>query len=140
MKKSDYFPLWPVTKFGSSLVDDCYYVYITTLAFLLLANFRQIPTWKIWFRPKEGFSMKKNCPNSPDFETKLLSIARFLFLVPVSSQKYRKILIFSYIHISTCQQIWLNHFRDDNHLSYITKLKKETLPCIWHLFIINLEH
>jgi len=61
-----------------------------------------------------------------------LLIASFLLLVLVSSQKYRKILIFSYFHISTSAQIWLNHFQDDNHLSYITKLEKETLghvPC-----------
>jgi hypothetical protein len=46
------------------------------------------------FDLKEGFSMKKNGPNSPDFEKEILSIARLLLLVPVSSQKYRKILIF----------------------------------------------
>jgi hypothetical protein len=59
---------------------------------------------------------------------KIIPIARFLLLVPVDSQKYRKILIFSYFHMSTCDQIWLNHFQDDSHLGYITKLKKETLP------------
>jgi hypothetical protein len=57
----------------------------------------------------------------------ILPIARILLLVPVGSQKYRKILVFSYFHISTCGQIWLNHFPDDSHLSYITKLEKETL-------------
>jgi hypothetical protein len=57
----------------------------------------------------------------------ILPIARLLLLVPVGSQKYKKILIFSYFHISTCGQIWLNHFPDDSHLSYITKLEKETL-------------
>jgi hypothetical protein len=36
-------------------------------------------------------------------------------------------LIFSTFHISTCGQIWLNHFQDDSHLGYITKLEKETL-------------
>ncbi len=51
-----------------------------------------------------------------------------LLLVAVGSQKYRNILIFSYFHISTCDQIWLNHFRDDSHLGYIIKLEKETLP------------
>jgi len=50
-----------------------------------------------------------------------------LLLVAVGSQKYRKILILSYFHVSTCGQIWLNHFRDDSHLGYITKLEKETL-------------
>jgi len=54
-------------------------------------------------------------------------MVRFLLLVPVGSQKYRKIYIFFYFHISsTCGQIWLNHFRDDSHLDYITKLEKET--------------
>jgi hypothetical protein len=71
--------------------------------------------------------MKKMAPNSPDFEIFFLPIARFLLLVPIGSQKYRKILIFSYFHISTCGQIWLIHFQDDSPLGYITKLKKETL-------------
>jgi len=66
-------------------------------------------------------------PNSPDFEKIILPIAKFLLLVLVSSQKYRKILFFSYFHISTCGPIWLNHFTDDSHLGYITELEKETL-------------
>jgi len=37
-------------------------------------------------------------------------------------------LIFYYLHICTCGQIWLNHFPDDSHLGYFTKLEKETLP------------
>jgi hypothetical protein len=57
----------------------------------------------------------------------ILSIARFSLLVPVGSKKYKKVLIFSYFHLSTCGQIWLNHFPDDSHLGYITKLEKETL-------------
>jgi hypothetical protein len=69
----------------------------------------------------------KNDPNSPDFEKKILSIARLLLLVPISKKIYRKILIFSYVHISKCGQIWLNHFPDDSHFGYITKLEKETL-------------
>ncbi len=35
--------------------------------------------------------MKKMAPNSPDFEKIILPIARFLLLVPVDSEKYRKI-------------------------------------------------
>jgi len=95
--------------------------------FLLLANFHQIPTWKIWFQPIERIFHERNSPNLPDFEKKILPIARFSLLVPVHSQKCWRILIFSYFHISTCGQIWLNHFGDDSHLGYITKLKKETL-------------
>jgi len=34
---------------------------------------------------------------------------------------------FLFFPISTCGQIWLNHFRDDSHLDYVTKLEKETL-------------
>ncbi len=68
--------------------------------------------------------MKKMAPNSPDFEKIILPIARFLLLVPVDSEKYR---FFPYFCISTCGQIWLNHFQDDSHLGYITKLEKETL-------------
>jgi hypothetical protein len=101
-------------------------------AFLLLANFRQIPTWKIWFWPIGRIFHEKNGSNSPDLGKKILPIARFLFLVPLVSQKYRNILIFSYFHISTCDQIWLNHFRDDTHLGCITKLEKETLIQITH--------
>jgi hypothetical protein len=56
---------------------------------------------------------------------KILAITRFLLFVPVGSKKYRKNMIFSYFHINTCVQI--NHFRDDSHLSYITKLGNQTL-------------
>jgi len=58
---------------------------------------------------------------------KILLSARFLLLVPIGSQKHKNILIFSYLHISTCGQIWLNHIGDDSHLGCITKLEKETL-------------
>ncbi len=37
-------------------------------------------------------------------------------------------MIFSYFHISTCDQIWLNRFGDDSHVGIITKLEKETMP------------
>jgi hypothetical protein len=87
----------------------------------------QIPTWKIWFQPIGRIFHEKNGLNSPDFEKKILAIARFLLLVPIGSQKYKNNLFFSYFHISTCGQIWLNRFRDDSHLDYITKLEKETL-------------
>jgi hypothetical protein len=75
-------------------------IFATT--FLLLSNFRQIPTWKIWFRPRGRIFHEKNGQHSPDFKKKILPIARILLLVPVSSQKYRKIFIISYFHISTC--------------------------------------
>jgi hypothetical protein len=98
-------------------------------AFLLLANFRQIPFFEKYdFDLYEGFSILKKGTNSSDFEKKSFTITRFLLLVPIGSQKCRKILIFSYFHkILTCGQIWLNHFQDDSHLGYITKLEKETL-------------
>ncbi len=38
--------------------------------FLLLANFRQIPTWKIWFQPIGRIFHEKYGPNLPDFEEK----------------------------------------------------------------------
>ncbi len=74
----------------------------------------------------------KEWPKFARFRKTKYQLPAFYYLVLVSSQKHRKILIFSYFHISTCAQIWLNHFQDDNHLSYITKLEKETLvhvPC-----------
>ncbi len=89
-------------------------------AFLLPANFCQIPFLKnmIWTYRKD-FPWKKwpkkNFCQSPDF-----------YFFPIGSQEYRKILIFSYFHISTCGQIWPNRFQDDSHLGYITKLEKET--------------
>ncbi len=62
-------------------------------------------------------------------------IARFLLLVPVCSQEYRRILCFfcffcfflflwllSYL---VWRHIWLNHLMDDRHFSYITKLGKK---------------
>jgi hypothetical protein len=75
---------------------------------------------------KKDFPWKK-WPKFARFRNKILAIARFLLSVPVGSQKHRKILILSYFHINTCDQIWLNHFQDDSHLSYITKLGKQTL-------------
>jgi hypothetical protein len=59
---------------------------------------------------------------------KILAIVRFLLLVPVvGSQKYRKDLISSYLHVSTCGQIWLNHFPDDSPpWATSQKLAKET--------------
>jgi hypothetical protein len=77
---------------------------------------------------------EKKGPNSSDFEKTILPIARLLLLVPVGSQKYRKIFIFSYFHISTCGPIWLNHFRDDSHHVYITKLEKESLVQLYNFF------
>jgi hypothetical protein len=68
--------------------------------------------------------MKKKAQIGHIFKIKILPIAIFLLLVPLQSEKYRYFLFFSYFHISTCGQIWLNHFRDDSHLSYITKLEK----------------
>jgi hypothetical protein len=61
---------------------------------------------------KKDFPWKK-WPKFARFWKKILAIARFLLFVPVGSQKYKKILIFSYFHINTCDQIWLNHFQDD---------------------------
>jgi hypothetical protein len=60
---------------------------------------------KIWFQPIGRIFHDKNGPKSLDFENKFLPIVRFLLLVLVGSQKYRKILIFSYFHISTCGQL-----------------------------------
>jgi hypothetical protein len=58
-------------------------------------EFAQNPYLKKYsFNLYEGFSIKKNGPNSPNFEKNLKPISRFLLLVPVSSQKYRKIFIF----------------------------------------------
>jgi len=93
----------------------------------LLTNFRQIPFLKNMIS-----TFMKDFPFLKMAQIRQISkffftITRFLLLVPIGSQKYRKILVFSYFHISTCGQIWLNHFQDDNHLAYITKLEKETL-------------
>ncbi len=114
-------------------------------AFLLLANFCQVPTWKIWFRHTGRIFHEKNGPKFARRRIFFSTNRQILLLVPIGSQKYRKIfvfsyfhistcsqkyrivLIFSYFHISTCGQIWPNHFQDDSPLGYITKLKKETL-------------
>jgi hypothetical protein len=69
----------------------------------------------------------KKWPKFARLRKKILPITIFLLLVLVGSQKYGMILIFSYFHICTCGQIWLNHFQDDIHLDYITTLQKETL-------------
>jgi len=76
---------------------------------------------------RKDFPWKKWTKFARFWKKKNLSIARFSLLVPVGSKKYIKVFIFSYFHLSTCGQIWLNHFPDDSHLGYITKLEKETL-------------
>ncbi len=53
-----------------------------------------------------------------------IPIVRFLLLVLVGSQTYRFFFIFSYFHIGTRGQICQNHFRDDSHFNYTTKLEK----------------
>jgi len=42
-------------------------------------------------------------------------------------QKYKNILVFKKKSYLFYNQIWLNHLMDDCHLSYIIKLKNETL-------------
>ncbi len=79
--------------------------------FLLWASFCKILTSKIWFRPIGRIFHEKKWPKFIRFQKKILLIARTLLLVPIDSQKYRNFLIFSYFHISTCGQIWLNHFQ-----------------------------
>jgi len=87
--------------------------------------------WRIFakslldFELCEGISWKK-WPKFARFRKN--SINRQIFIISSSRwPKYGNILIFSTFHISTCGQIWLNHFQDDSHLGYITKLEKETL-------------
>jgi hypothetical protein len=53
---------------------------------------------------------------------KKIQIARFLWVVPVSSQEHSG---FCSTFILVCSQIWLNHLMNDCHCSYITKLKKK---------------
>jgi len=69
----------------------------------------------------------KKWPKFIRFWKKKSTYHQIFILVPVGSQKYRIFKIFSYFHISTCGQIWLNHFGDDSHLGSITKLEKGTL-------------
>jgi hypothetical protein len=54
---------------------------------------------------------------------KKIQIARFLWVVPVSSQEHSG---FCSTFILVCSQIWLNHLMNDSHFSDITKLKKKT--------------
>jgi hypothetical protein len=100
------------------------------------------PYLKKWFRPIVRNFHEKNGPNSPDFEKKLIPITKFLLLILILSQICWKILILPYFHINTRGQIWLNHFGNDSHLGYITKLEKETLIlCIhisWQLVMMSI--
>jgi hypothetical protein len=61
---------------------------------------------------------QKQNHQSPDFYYEFQDAAR----------NVKGFRFFSYFHISTCDQIWLNYFGDDSHLSIITKLEKETVP------------
>ncbi len=68
-------------------------------------------------------------PISPDFEKN--STSRQNFIIIFSRQPKIQInFFFPSFHIRSFGQIWLNHFPDDSHLSYITKLEKETLAGI----------
>jgi len=80
----------------------------------MISTYRKDFPWEKW-------------PKFPRLQNKNSTNRQILLLVPIGSQKYKKISIFSYFHISTCGQIWRNRFRDDSHLDYITKLEKETL-------------
>jgi len=53
----------------------------------------------------------------------LTKIARFVYLVQIGSQKYRRIFFFFWIAYPVYSQIWLYYLpRVDDHFGYITKL------------------
>jgi len=77
----------------------------------------------------KGFLVKKNDPNSPDFESNQnLQIFMMSSSRPRIAQEYRRFLSFFFLlSYLVCSQIWLNYFLDDYHFGYITKSLKETL-------------
>jgi hypothetical protein len=81
--------------------------------------------------PVLGHIVSKKWPKFARFrKKKSFQIARFLCLVPVGSQEYRRIPVFFFFFLLSylfCSQIWLNHLMDDDrHFSYITKLTQKT--------------
>jgi len=110
-------------KWGRAVSDELHSVFVSSFFGEILAKFWP-EKYGFEFRPIQRiFRGGKMGSNSPHFEEKKFQIARFLWLVRVGSQGYRKFPIFFYFH----SQIWLNRFMDD-HFSYITKLgEKNTL-------------
>jgi hypothetical protein len=51
--------------------------------------------------------VKKNAPNSPDFEELFSEIGIFRQCVSVGCQKYSRILFFKLLSTQSCSQIWL---------------------------------
>jgi len=80
-------------------------------------------TWKIWSWPTQiKNSSWKNGPN----------LSNFLRIFNKSLRIFQKILFILFSCLE-CTQIWLNYFRDDCHLDYITQSLKKTLVIISQL-------
>ncbi len=67
--------------------------------FLLVANFRQILTWKTWFQPIQRIFHGKKWPKC----------TRVFLSVPVRSHEYRRILLFFVLSYLVHSQIWLHY-------------------------------
>ncbi len=100
--------------------------------FLLLANFRQILTWKIWFwQVQRIFHEKKKTQICGDwfwrdFFFKLQEFCdKFQYVAKnIEGFKKKKKKELSYL---LYRQIWLNYFLKDCHFGYLTKSLEETL-------------
>ncbi len=122
------------SNYKKNLVKNCYQT-IARSGFFLYGWNQRFFYWRIFaksllekyefqFQLYEGFSMKKFA-QFRQISKNFLPIAKNLLLARVGVAKnIERFWFFPTSIIRTCGQIWLNHFPDDGHLSYITKLEK----------------
>ncbi len=98
--------------------------------FLLLVNFCQLLTWKIWFQPIERIFHEKMDPNSADIEFFFFKLPDLYDKFQLDSQNTEQFyfLLLSYL---VCYQIWLNYFENDHHFGYHKILKRSWVQTKW---------
>jgi hypothetical protein len=60
----------------------------------------------------------------PKLDHNLWKIARFLCMIQVCTQKYRRIFLNTFLSYLSCRQNWLHLHVGHHHFVYITKLTK----------------
>jgi len=68
----------------------------------------------IYFQ-KGKLNINSNDFQLPKFEKNLRKITKFLYMVQVGSEKYRRIFKLFFLSYLACGQIWLNFPMDDCH-------------------------
>jgi hypothetical protein len=85
--------------------------------------------------------VKKNAPNSPDFEELFSEIGIFRQCVSVGCQKYSRILFFKLLSTQSCSQIWLIPIVNDHQCKTSQNWgEKKKNPCSenWGVFWLGI--